>query len=682
MRKIKKTLVTLLIAVFAVTLGAGFATMQNKQTTKATAITYTAKDVAMMGRIAGWHGNGNFEIRFSLGEGDWDNTIADTNENGVVNNDDVHRVNTADGDLKGLLTSLDFFNKVKLGEKTLAEWGCAACYDNIYWINEGEPDFTIRIPLSMGKENMDDATDAGIRADMPITILEGALIPSHGFLQRTSNNVYRAGCEYVTSKHSDSSFPYGIYAIGKTEVEAIDYVTGWDDINGNAYLGVSLKGDDYLADGVQLERDGNYIDSVYTSNIYNTKVTVDGESGKVENYGLFNLGEAGKGFFAFVIREKVEDAEYITIPAGTTFPSHAMTYLPTINSNNKVYIFYQTQTDATFYKTSEGWRKVDKETFRAERLELISDSLAEISTEDYFASDVAALETAAQTAISAIEDADSISSIDSAYATFATVYNALQTKSDAILNAQIEINAYKEGLFRANEEAQRAQIVATAETAIESATSQSEVDSIVANAKQAIDALKTDAELIEEELAGVKANAKSDLDAYKSTTGLYRDDEAAQRQDIVDEAKTAITSATSEEDIATIVANAKTAIDALKTDAEYDAEESLAAAKTAGLAQVNEKKASLDLGEYSEENVATINTLYKDAKAAIEAATTEADVSAIVAAFESDIDAIPTVNAGSSDKKKSGCSGSVGGASGLMALLTLGAVVLVARKRK
>ena len=172
MRKIKKTLVTLLIAIFAVTIGAGIATMQNKQTASATATTYTTKDVAMMGRIAGWHGNGNFEIRFSLGEGDWDNTIADANENGVVNGDDVHRVNTADGDLKGLLTSLDFFNKVKLGEKTLAEWGCTACYDNIYWINEGEPDYAIRIPLSMGKENMDAATQAGIGADAPITILD------------------------------------------------------------------------------------------------------------------------------------------------------------------------------------------------------------------------------------------------------------------------------------------------------------------------------------------------------------------------------------------------------------------------------------------------------------------------------------------------------------------------------
>ena len=33
--------------------------------------TYTTKDVAMMGRVAGWYGNGNFEIRLTLGECDW-----------------------------------------------------------------------------------------------------------------------------------------------------------------------------------------------------------------------------------------------------------------------------------------------------------------------------------------------------------------------------------------------------------------------------------------------------------------------------------------------------------------------------------------------------------------------------------------------------------------------------------
>ena len=81
------------------------------------------------------------------------------------------------GELKILLAKLDFFNKIKLGDKTLAEWGCTACYDNIYWLNVSEPDYTIMIPLSMGKDNMDAASAAGIGANYPITILEGALIP-------------------------------------------------------------------------------------------------------------------------------------------------------------------------------------------------------------------------------------------------------------------------------------------------------------------------------------------------------------------------------------------------------------------------------------------------------------------------------------------------------------------------
>ncbi|MBQ8405779.1 MAG: hypothetical protein IJX09_03910, partial [Clostridia bacterium] len=229
---------------------------------------------------------------------------------------------------------------------------CTSCYDNIYWLNSGEPKYTLTLPLAMGADNMAVATAAGIGVNTRLTILEDTLIPSYAYLQGdTSATVYRAGCEFVTES---SHVAYGVLAYGKTEVVALDYVTGWDSNLNNAYLGVSLKGDDFLGDGSVVERHPDYYDAVYTTNQFPNKITVDGEAGKTESYGLFNHGK--QGYYSFVIRAKEEDSEAITIPAGTLFPSRAMRTLFDAYGN-PVYIMYQTQTDVTFYKQADGsWK--------------------------------------------------------------------------------------------------------------------------------------------------------------------------------------------------------------------------------------------------------------------------------------------------------------------------------------
>lgn len=342
--KIKKRIQFILCAIclfatFALTLGVGFTFNSKPQTARAAS--YTTKDVAMLGRVGGWHGNGNFEIRLTLGETDW------TNESGTK----TANTSAYGTDLAGILSGLDFFNKIKLGDKTLAEWGCTACYDNCYELNGGSPNkYTILIPLAMGSDNMAAATAAGIKADLPITILEGALIPSHGYLQKTSDVVYRAGCEFVSA---EESLDYGIMSYGKTEVLSVKYVQGHDGTCG--YFGVQIKGNDY---GSAQAEATQYHYGVYTNTRYDATVLVNGNvSGKAKSYGLFNLGEKGKGLFAFQMYMKEEDMESITIPAGTTFPSRAMKNLKEATGNN-VTIFYKTQTDVTFYKQPDGsWLK-------------------------------------------------------------------------------------------------------------------------------------------------------------------------------------------------------------------------------------------------------------------------------------------------------------------------------------
>ena len=354
--KTKKRFLSLLLSVVAcvaVCFSIGFThNALNNKIVKAAS--YKTKDIAMLGSVAGWHGNGNFEIRFTLGEADW------TNDDAGKKSFDTKK---GLGDLPTLLKNLDFFNHVKMGDKTLAEWGCTTCYDNAYWLNDSEPDYTLMIPLSMDSANMSTASSAGIGGGTRVTILEGALLPSYAYLQgNASATVYRAGCDFVTfSEPVAGELPYGIYAIGKTDVARVTYVQQHDGSAG--YFGVSLKGDDYLGDGSQAERSPNYDSFVYADNQYPNKITVDGVAGKAESYGLFNLGTKGKGYYAFTMRVPESDMESITIPAGTTFPSRAMLTLRGVNNGNRVYIFYQTQTDVTFYKQPDGtWAETVKTT--------------------------------------------------------------------------------------------------------------------------------------------------------------------------------------------------------------------------------------------------------------------------------------------------------------------------------
>lgn len=806
MRKIKKTLLSCLIAIFAVTIGFGFATMQSKQTAKADNPTYVTKDVGFLATTAGWHGNGNFEVRITLSECDW-----------VGANDAQENARAYTGELKNLLEELDFFNKLKLGEKTLAEWGCTSCYSNSYWLNLSEPDDNITIPLSMGAENMATASAAGIGANYPVTILEGALIPSKAYLEGdASATVYRAGCDFITQA---ASVAYGLMSVGKTEVESICYSTGWDAQYNNAYLGVSLKGDDYLYDGNQVEREPDYYaGDLYINFRYDAKVLVNGVPGKTEDYGLFNLGEKGKGRLSFIIRTPEEEAESITIPAGTKFPSYGMKSLKASNGN-PVYMMYETQTDVTFYKTSAGeWVKLDD--FKASAKEELDTLRATKLDADYFTADVAVLDAAVSTAKTAIDGASDIATVEGAVAAAKSAIDQVAPKASVINPAKEEVENYKAGLFRQAEETQRLAIVENAKGLLDEATASDAVDTIVAGAKEAIDelktaaqyadeelatakanaksaisnyldkanyyeeqhqaiddavagghtgvnnaadenainqavvdakavldeiatkeevvasleadlsaykadanifrseqkasrdsivataleaisvdktfaqnselvadakddidALKTDAELTAEELATAKADAKEEIDAYKADADLYRDEQATQRATIIAEAKADIDEATEESQIATIVSGAKQAIDALKTDAELTAEEALASAKQAGLTEINQKKAGLDLTKYSEENVEEINNLYNEAKTAIENATTSAEVDSAVSAFNTAIDAVPTADDKPQDSS-GGCAGSVNGLGGAMALLTLCAVVFVSRKRR
>ena len=645
---------------------------------------YYTKDIAMMARVQGWYGNGNFTINFTLGEADWSAQLS-----GVAY--------LGEGDMTGLLRKLDFFNKVKMGDKTLAEWGCNGCYDNTFDLNVGEPDNILTIHLTMSRENMDAATAAGIGGNTCVTILEGAMLPSYAYLSGdASATIYRAGCDFVTS---NTTLAYGIMAVGKTEVEAMDYVTNWDSTYGNAYFGVSLKGDDYEGNGQQTElNQHNYQSSIYTDSRYANTILVDGVSGKVEPYGLYNLGINGAGYFSFVIRTPEEEAQSITIPAGTLFPTQAMTNLYTINGN-PVYMMYETQEDVTFYKQNDGtWAKPYVETateitsVKVDGTESDNFTIFKLGTHDYpetigdyrgeavyakdflvntnfyshvLINDVAIGSTnEAYLNVWGSKGAIAIRTTAGLSATKITIlagcqipsYSALSTGSrEVFVTTQdvvfykigdefisfsgyaeqkgLELDLYKAGMFREAEEAQRLAIVAEAKAAMNAAETQELIDSIFANATAQINLLKTEGEYAAEEnaaLGAAKDAAKAELEAYKAEVEYFAE-QVAERAALVEAGLVYIKDALTIEEVNAALVDSKGAIDELQTKAE--------AVAIAGEALDAYKSAE---GYFREEQAAERAAIVEAAKANLATAENATQLAEIVAEAKALIDNLLT----------------------------------------
>lgn len=319
---------------------------------------YTVKETAFMAYIDDVYApNGNFHLIITMSELD-----TEIKAEGVA-------YNTATDDMPKMFTNFDLFNKVKINGYTLQELGCTGVWENKFDVNTGggAPMYKLRFHMHADPTTWQNAINAGkvvFGVGSNVTISEGTLIPGYEYLTGNhSATVYRAGCEFVSSA---AGIDYGIMSVGKTDVLSLDYVTNWDSTYNNAYLGFSLKGDDYLGNGSQLEVNQNYNNNVYAPNRFDNKILINGSLSAgiyatvTQQYGLFNLGTKGNGMFACTVRKPEAEVQSITIPKGTLFPSRAMTDLPLKNPITKndgsivypvIYIMYETQNDVTFTKS-------------------------------------------------------------------------------------------------------------------------------------------------------------------------------------------------------------------------------------------------------------------------------------------------------------------------------------------
>ena len=653
----------------------------------AIAASVTVEDVAMVVYISDiHHAGGNLNMFISIPG--YDATHA-------VNSDGVAFTGYSKEALEALFDDLGLFDMVYINDKSLREWGFVGFWNGSVGFNFDPLKPSIYLHLHTDNPEYAAAVEAGEITftkyvdgalsvfQSPVTVKQGLFIPGYSYLNEDDNAVvYRAVATFVTE---GAHRPFDIEAKADTTVESIAYVQE-DRPEGvfvGGYLGFSLEGDDFPAiEGDHIEVDANMLNYVNFG-----EILINGEAGLASSYSLYNLGEKGKGRISIAVSVAEEDMQSVTIPAGVLFPAYASKVLPATNGNNGVFVFYRIAEEVTFIKTAEGeWVKFTD--FVQNAKDTLDELKAEKETLGCFAADLTLIETTVADAKAALDEATDPAEVTAIFNNARAIIEPIQAKEVVIAAAKADVENYKAGLFREAEEAQRLAAVENANTAIDAANSSEDVAIVVADAKAVIDALKTANEYAKEEIAEDVAEAKEALDAYKADADLYREEEAAQRLAIIEDAKAALDEALSIEEVEAIVADAMADIDALKTDAELDAEEALAAVKEEAIAEIGAMKAQIDLSLYTEESILTISTLYNDAKTAIEAATTEEAVADLVEKFEADLDAVPMIgeeptSAPASESKSSGgCFGDIGGLSSVFALLSVMAVAVVLKKRR
>ena len=172
----------------------------------------------------------------------------------------------------------------------------------------------------------------------------------------------------------------------------------------------------------------------------------------------------------------------------------------------------------------------------------------------------------------AIEDINACQTIEEVNELLSSVkaeIDAIQTIIDAYrLHAVEAIDAYKledYDLYREEQVQEIIAIKAAAKLQIMNVDTESEIDAIVAQLKLDVDAVPTDAELYEEELASAKDDAKKELRSFYSKIDLdsYSEDIINQINSIITEAMENIDNSISIDSLEDIVNNAKNAINEL-----------------------------------------------------------------------------------------------------------------------
>ena len=231
------------------------------------------------------------------------------------------------------LAAINFYDYVKVNDKTLTELGATVGYGGV---NLVDCPYTLLLDFSYTAETIESVTK--------VELLQGAQIPSAAFVKNESNLVYVAGCNYVGTA---GAYNYGWQTIGYTNVSSVVYAQGHDGAYG--YVGFNLAGDDY-GTGEMME----IPEVVRNTSTYHMEVLANGEQGKYISAAYFNLGKKGQGCINVACSVAQENLTSVTIPAGTVFPSRLTQDRSAIDNTPYAFLYYQTTEAVTFVPDGQG----------------------------------------------------------------------------------------------------------------------------------------------------------------------------------------------------------------------------------------------------------------------------------------------------------------------------------------
>ena len=224
------------------------------------------------------------------------------------------------------------------------------------------------------------------------------------------------------------------------------------------------------------------------------------------------------------------------------------------------------------------------------------------------------------------------------------------------------------------------QLVDTYKEKINQATTIEQVNDLIDEALLKIDGVNT---LLDD----YKYTKKEELTNYRSPD-LYRAEEKATLQTLLSNAFAEIDGCNDELSIDLIVQQTKLSIDDIKTAAERDAED-LVAAKGTATTDVQSYASKIEMERYSDENADLLESMTYQALDDIQAATTIEQVNEIVSTYKEAVKEVKTKDGSRFDgdkyinKKSGGCGGSIATASTLSIFALLGlAILLTVRKTK
>ena len=337
--------------------------------------------------------------------------------------------------------------------------------------------------------------------------------------------------------------------------------------------------------------------------------------------------------------------------------------------------------DSTFIFENSAWISA----FDKAKIEAKNELAAyknEFSQEDYYEAEWASFDTIIAEGAANIDAAMTDEEVEAAVAAAKAKMDEVVTKaeSDAIFNElkvtmKNDLAAYKsENDYRAADWAEIQAILEKANTEIDASESVTAINTAVANAKAEMDAVKTNAQWEADE--GVVAAAKAELAAYKSESD-YKSAEWTAIQAIITEANGDIDEAIGDEEaINGIVAAAKAEMDKVKT------------AKAVAEDEVRAYYNTIDHDLYSEEAEEIISGYMAEVMAAIDSATTNAELDAAIAQFKTKVESVETLKpAGDNDSSTEesdtsfGCGSSLA-LGGVSASVALAAAVAMLLKKK